>query len=752
MGRWSVANGARGLMASPRNCCARAALIAVACVLLVPFAAIAQVSELRLPGNADAPADQFAPGNLAAKKPATRPGAKKEAPKQSPAPKESEDLATALERPGDLNLHGLSLNAALFTIGEQWNINIVAGDLQGNVNGVFKQAPLREILDAILLSNGYNYRAVGKSLVVSSVADLGQVNPFFQSATIPVQSADIDEVMQGAQLLTTPKGQVRAMKSAHSIVVLDFPDRVKMIREFVKTLETAGAGRFPTGEARNGVPLEVGYFRTQHISAKTAEQALQAVMSKEGRVGVLEKEDRLLVTDYAENLAMVEKVLQRIDHPRPQVRITALIYDISLQDIERLGINWNPTVKMRVDANGDPQTTLGAESVTAIPFPTGAVGNTLTFTNLSRNFDLTAVAMCLQSAKDARLLADPSALVLDNEEAQFQKVSEIPYQQLTQTQQGGQIGTTAFKNAGITLHVRPKIAGDGIIRMDVNPEFSRLTGFTPGDNQPIIDTSSAQTVVSVANRQTVAIGGLRQRQDIGEFNGVPYLKDLRGVGRLFRSRDIDVRESELLVFIMPEIVSYGDEPTIRQKEAVETIECRLDNVPEPEGCPPCCQRLPNGFIGGPMVAPAGAPNFGPAIGPNGSPAGEPTVAPSAAPAPAGMEYGPDVEPAGSNLEDTLPLPPQNEPLAPLSANQIPSAEFQFGAAGRNDQVRAMIADGQLRRLPVVAAAATARTSAMIGRVTVDTRIQPLPASPIVAPANEKPPRTAAVPTIAPLRR
>ena len=93
----------------------------------------------------------------------------------------------ALEHPGDLNLHGLTLNAALFTIGEQWNINIVAGDLQGNVNGVFKQAPLREILDAILLSNGYNYRAVGKSLVVSSVAELGQVNPFFQSATIPVQ-------------------------------------------------------------------------------------------------------------------------------------------------------------------------------------------------------------------------------------------------------------------------------------------------------------------------------------------------------------------------------------------------------------------------------------------------------------------------------------------------------------------------------------------------------------------------------------
>ncbi len=94
-------------------------------------------------------------------------------------------------------------------IGEQWNINIVAGEVKGTVNGTFKQAPLREILDAILLSNGYNYRAVGKSLVISSIEQLGQINPFFQSATIPVQTADIDEVVQGAQLLNTPKGEVR---------------------------------------------------------------------------------------------------------------------------------------------------------------------------------------------------------------------------------------------------------------------------------------------------------------------------------------------------------------------------------------------------------------------------------------------------------------------------------------------------------------------------------------------------------------
>lgn len=512
----------------------------------------------------------------------------------SSAPAVSGSLAAALERPGDLTLRNSSLADALFTIGELWGINIVAGDVKGAVNGVFKDAPLREILDSILLSNGYGYRPVGESLVVSPVNDLGTINPFFDSATIPVYSADIDEVVDGARLLSTPQGQVQPMKSARSVFVLDYPDRVQLVRQFVNSIDSAS--RRSQGVSRSGLgqPLEVGYFRTQYIPAKTAEEALQAVISKDGRIGVLVKEDRIIVTDYAENLAIVEKVLKRIDFPRPQVRITALIYDLSLEDIEDLGINWNSAV------GGDP--VFRVDSVMKVPFditPTDPfvnsttttdlpteTGSALTFLNLSPHFDLRAVVHALQTAKDSRLLANPHVAVLENELAVFQSVEEIPYQQLTQTQQAGQIGTTAFKDAGITLRVRPKIAADGTIEMLVEPEFSRLTGFTPGDNQPIFDRRTASTTLRIANRQTVVIGGLRQRDDVGEFKGVPYLKDVRYVGRFFRARDTTVKERELVVFIMPEIIGPADPMNCRNQLVADTTNYRLDQIPEAEGCPP----------------------------------------------------------------------------------------------------------------------------------------------------------------------
>jgi len=424
-----------------------------------------------------------------------------------------------------------------------------------------------------------------------------------------------------------------------------------------------------------GQPLEVGYFRTQYIAARAASEALQAVISKEGRVGVLDKEDRLVITDYAENLAMVEQVLKKIDRPRPQVRITALIYDLSLQDVEKLGINWNSSV------GNNPA--FSVDSVMQVPFdlnpldgsPPSEAGSALTFMNLSTNFDLTAVVVALQQAKDSRLLANPHVAVLENEEAKFQSVEEIPYQQLTQTQQGGQIGTTAFKDAGITLTVRPKIATDGTIRMDVTPEFSRLTGFTPGDNQPIIDRRTATTTLSIANRQIVVIGGLRQRDDIGDFNGIPYLKDTKLIGRLFRSRDTTVKERELVVFIMPEIIGPAEPLSCREQLVADTTNYRLDMVPQPEGCPPCYEGMYGPEATGPMVE------------------HQQEAHDSVLPTPAGA-----VPPA----KGAAPSQPATHPASESVLTPHPDAHV--GIPSEDPHIQALIAQGRLRRLPPVVAA------------------------------------------------
>jgi type II secretory pathway component GspD/PulD (secretin) len=354
MSRGSALETVRRFLSSPRNSCAHAALYLVAFVAFALPAnvghiaaaqnlRVAQAASAAAPENADAtaspavdsgpslteattsapaadnpppsiPPQSVATGSVAPAAPAT--SAKLSDASKSPTGHDA-NLAAALERRGDLTLRNSTIDGALFTIGELWHINIVVGEVKGTVNGVFKNAPLREILDSILLSNGYSYRPVGESLVVSPLAQLGQINPFFKSATITVQTADIDEIVEGAKLLSTPQGQIRAIKSARSIFVLDFPDRVQMIRDFVTSVDNATQAEHAGVGVRAFAPLEVGSFRTQYVTAKAAQDALAAVLSKEGRCTIMEKEDRLLVSDYAENLAMVESVLSRVDRPRP---------------------------------------------------------------------------------------------------------------------------------------------------------------------------------------------------------------------------------------------------------------------------------------------------------------------------------------------------------------------------------------------------------------------------------------------------
>ncbi|HYO24188.1 MAG TPA: secretin N-terminal domain-containing protein [Lacipirellulaceae bacterium] len=521
------------------------------------------------------------------------------APAASPAPVQPKPtLAEALDRAGDVTFRSMSIEAALFTLAETWQVNIVTGkQIEGTVNGVFKQAPLREILDAVLLANGYSYRPVGDSLVVQATGSVGSANPLFRSLTIPILNANLSEAVEGARLLISEGGQIQAMPSARSMLVVDYADRVETVAAFIARLEASAAQAAASPVPAAGGRLEVSYFRTHFIPVAAAEQPLKAILSPMGRVATMPRENRLLVVDYPANLEMARKVLARVDRPRPQVRITARIYDLSLQDVEQLGLNWGSAGKGNtVDADGDANQALEFETSTMAPFATGEAGGALTVRSLTRNFDINAVALLLQSANDARLLANPNVVVEDNELAEWKSVSEIPYQQITQSELGGQIGTTAFKEAGITLRVRPTIAGDGTVEMVVEPEFSRLAGFTPQENQPIIDTRKATTTVRVADRQTLVLSGLMQRSDTGEFNGIPFLKDVKYLGPLFRSRDTNVRESELIVFIMPEIVGYNEDLDMREAVARETIDCRLNAIPPAEGCGPMGYG-PEGCVG-----------------------------------------------------------------------------------------------------------------------------------------------------------
>jgi type II secretory pathway component GspD/PulD (secretin) len=170
----------------------------------------------------------------------------------------------------------------------------------------------------------------------------------------------------------------------------------------------------------------------------------------------------------------------------------------------------------------------------------------------------------LETLGQAKIISNPRLLVTENQEAKIHVGTREAY--ITTTTTTGQTTSTTaedvnFIDVGIQFSVTPTINQDGFVTLKVKPEVSSVvrTLTTPSENQiPIVDTSTAETTVMVADGTTVIIGGLRKDEKGYTNEQIPYLGHLPILGPLlFKQTNRDDQLTELVVFITPHI-SGGD--------------------------------------------------------------------------------------------------------------------------------------------------------------------------------------------------
>ena len=498
---------------------------------------------------------------------------------------------TLLQREISIDLRDATLLEALFAIRDLAGINLVVGnEVTGTVNAAFSDTPVQKILDTLLIPRGYGFRIVSGSVAVLSLQNLGNRLPNFKTAVITLQNNKPEDLVDVAQSLLSPEGQVYAIATSDSLMVLDTPERIAEVQALVASLERAAkqtnsTGIIPTTNAIDSAgnfsttQTFVRVFEPQYVSATTLAESVQTLLSPNGQISALDGEDKIMVTDDAQAINRIADALQQLDLPRPQVRIWAMIYDCGIEDIKACGVNLNSRVNglSMNGATGTPAQSVALDTVTStVASPSNGL---LTLTTVNDLGTLSGIVQALETSDDSRLLADPNVVVMNHEQANISIVTQVPYQQLTQGIDGGTIGTTEFRDAGVKLAVTPHIAADQTIAMVINPSFSLLTGFTEGDNAPIIDQRETSTTVRVENLNTLVLGGLRQRTRLVEKSGVPGLKRIPYLGNLFKFRRATARESELLVFITPEIITPQNCGTAREACVAESSRQELQRTP-----------------------------------------------------------------------------------------------------------------------------------------------------------------------------
>ena len=208
------------------------------------------------------------------------------------------------------------------------------------------------------------------------------------------------------------------------------------------------------------------------------------------------------------------------------------------------------------------------------------------------DLNLGATIKALQQNQVLQILAEPNLMAISGQPAEFLAGGEFPYPVIQSM--GGSSGgygavTIQFKPYGVKLEFVGTVQDDNSIRLKVKPEVSSLdytnsvtiSGFT----MPAIQTRRAETEIELKNGQTFGIAGLLDERTIVQLSKIPWIGDVPVLGELFKSRNVNRTNTELLVLVTPTIVDPITEKASAPSPQVEMPVRNLDNGEFDKGLP-----------------------------------------------------------------------------------------------------------------------------------------------------------------------
>lgn len=310
-------------------------------------------------------------------------------------------------------------------------------------------------------------------------------------------------------------------------------------------------------------PLATRIIRIDYTDAASLKTTLQAFLTRSkagkiiGSIMVDTHTNTLIVQALAEDIANMLPLVEKLDLPTPQILIEAHIVEANSSTARELGIQWGGQYQI------DSKNTIGsgaASSGSNIPnvpsgnyafnFPANvgnAAGMAIGYVFNDGANTLVAQLSALQNERKLKILSSPSITTIDNQKAVFESGEEVPYQSVDD----GNV-KTEFKEALLKLEVTPHVIDGEALKLSIKVNKDEVDK-SVANNPPII-TKKAETIVILYDGQTTVIGGLKSARDSRSDSGVPGLKDIPGLGVLFRGETTEKDMDDVMIFITPHIL------------------------------------------------------------------------------------------------------------------------------------------------------------------------------------------------------
>ncbi|HKY36004.1 MAG TPA: type II secretion system secretin GspD [Polyangiaceae bacterium] len=434
-----------------------------------------------------------------------------------------------------------------------------------------------------------------------SAGDLAKrVNELFELGTAPGQPG-------GAAAKASGLSKVIADEQTNSLIIVGTDDSYAKLIDLLKRLDShsTDGGRVHVLPLQHAIADELAPTLSQMLGgaagggkkgdATAAAGNAGGMFEGEVRITPDKATNSLIITSSNRDYATLRLVLDKLDRPRRQVFIEAVVMDLDVQDQTTLGVAFHGGGPVDT-IGGEPSLVLGGfQAGKSIAFPAspdllqglaaGMRGPDIPDTdNLvpgATGLSIPAfgvVLNALSSSGKSNVLATPHIIATDNVAAEIQIGQNIALQQNV----GGGLSSLAGlagagagaaganplallggigggfaaprQDVGNKIKVTPHINESNQVRLEIDQESSS-PGASSGDLGAVsINKRTANTTVVVADQQTVVIGGLMQDAYTTNREKVPVLGDLPILGALFRTTTTVKKKTNLLLILTPHVI------------------------------------------------------------------------------------------------------------------------------------------------------------------------------------------------------
>jgi type II secretion system protein D len=294
-----------------------------------------------------------------------------------------------------------------------------------------------------------------------------------------------------------------------------------------------------------------------------------------GRVRAVadDRGNALVISANVHFFPQVLKLINQLDASSDQVLIEARIVEVSSDYLDKLGVRYSPDGtkvfnpddydnSLLAHVNGKYSKGFGGNTI--VNNPAGAAASSIAPANLlaemrsgvvESTINIDFLVQFLKKTTDATILGEPQININDNETGRLFVGQQVPVLTAQNTPAlGGLSQNFIYKDVGVILEVTPHINSTGEVELKVHAESSAVVPGVTILGTAVFNTRNFQTDLTAKNGETLVLGGILQQQLSDTLRKTPVLGNIPGLGWMFKKKDKQSDQVELMVFLRPHVV------------------------------------------------------------------------------------------------------------------------------------------------------------------------------------------------------